>query len=871
MQVFSSSSRSRYPAAAAAAKASIRKEPDLWKQKQRFSSKSFEEPAPVCSEIPHQRYWRYPNSLSGTELKLWEAGDDGLVVGSMDLSMFSKLEHLDEALEAIESLLNHGVQLPSQAFYLLLKECNRKKDKDAGRKVQTLAAKSGLETNLFLANHLIRFFSSCGSLIEAVKVFCKLPKKDSHIWTSMIAAYSKHGQGDKSIKLYHEMRDSLDKPDVHTFVAVLNACVNTNSLTQGYLIHTHILQNGLDSNVYIGNSLINMYSKCGRLVDAQKVFKKMSIQDAITWNTMIAGCAHNGDGQGALDLYIRMQHQGFRPDRVTFISTLKACGSIAALDRGKRIHEQVITSGLELDPFLGSTLIDMYAKCGALDEARKVFYKLPKLNVVSCNAMIAGCLQHGHSQEAFHFFEEIQKKGQKPDKVTFLCILKACGSLGSLNDGERIHALLEKSGLGSDKFVGSALIDMYGKCGSTDKAWEVFRKLHGRDIILWNTMIEAFAENGNGHDALELFQTMQHEGLKPDKVTFVSVLKACGSAEDLTQGKRIHKQVLCAHLASDLFINNTLIDMYVKCGSVVEAYQIFTQLRDRDIVSYNVMIAGCVKHAHNREAVKLFEKLKLEGLHPNKSTFVSMLKSYGNLLDLERGKLLHGQVSESGLESDIFVGSAIVDMYAKCGSLDEALKMFRKLSKRDVVAWTALISGYAEHGEGQKAFLFFEKMKQEGLKPTKVTYLSILKACASISNLNQGKIIHAELLEKGLQNDMFIGSALIDMYVKCGSLEEAHKVFLILPERDTVLWNSMVSGYAQHGQGERALKLFKKMQEMGVEPDEVTFLCILSACSHAGMLDESYRIFEQMCRTLGVTPAMEHYACMVDLLGRAGI
>uniref|UniRef100_UPI0040747504 Synthetic PPR-DYW protein n=1 Tax=synthetic construct TaxID=32630 RepID=UPI0040747504 len=389
-------------------------------------------------------------------------------------------------------------------------------------------------------------------------------------------------------------------------------------------------------------------------------------------------------------------------------------------------------------------------------------------------------------------------------------------------------------------------------------------------VFSWNSKIRGYARNGQPEEALSLYSQMRRSGIKPDNYTFPFVLKACASLSSLKEGKQIHGHVIKSGFESDVYVQSALIDMYAKCGELEDARKVFDEMPERNVVSWNAMISGYAQNGQSEEALELFREMQQEGIKPSEFTFCSVLSACASLGSLEMGKQIHGYVIKSGFESIVFVGNALIDMYAKCGSIEDARKVFDEMPERTVVSWTAMISGYAQNGQSEEALELFREMQREGVKPDEVTLPSVLSACANLGALEQGKQIHAYVIKSGFESDVFVGSALIDMYAKCGSIEDARKVFDKMPERDVVSWNAMIAAYAQHGHGKEALQLFQQMQQEGVKPSEVTFTSILSACSHAGLVDEGHHYFESMSPDYGITPRVEHYGCMVDLLGRAG-
>ncbi|KAJ7537183.1 hypothetical protein O6H91_12G101800 [Diphasiastrum complanatum] len=478
--------------------------------------------------------------------------------------------------------------------------------------------------------------------------------------------------------------------------------------------------------------------------------------------------------------------------------------------------------------------------------------------------------QKGRLKEALHMVELMVRQNIQAPINTYVCLLKGCTRRKDLAEGKRVHALIVRTGLDSNSFLGNALINMYAKCGSVLDARQVFDSMPEHNVFLWTTIISAYANHGQGEEAINLFQQMQKKGILPNKVAFVVVLKACARIPSLEQGKQVHEDIIKSGFESDVIVGNTLIDMYAKCGCIEEACQVFNNMHKRDVVSLNAMIAGYAQQGLGNEALALYEQMKQEGVQPDNITYVILLKARASIAALEQGKQLHLDIIKSGFESDVILGSLLVDMYAKCGCIEDARHVFNSMPERDVVSWTAMVVAYAQQGLVKEALALYEQMKQEGVQPDIVTYAVFLKACASTAALEQGNQIYLDMIQSGLEPDVIVGNTLVDMYAKCGRIDDARQVFNTMHERDVVTWNTMIAGYAQQGLGKEAIILLEQMQREGIKPNQVTFVSVLSSCSHSGLVDKGRHLFDSMCKDHGVIPTMDHYACMVDLLGRAG-
>ena len=656
------------------------------------------------------------------------------------------------------------------------------------------------------------------------------------------------------------------------YVEVLRRCLKEKNVKVNLAkqVHGYINQSGMEQNTYVANNLVSVYIKCGDLEAARGVFDKLVKKNVFSWTIIIGGYAKHKRAEKAMELFNQMCQKGVQPDAFTFSSVLKACANPSALQWGKEVHACVRHAGLQSDVHVGSALVHMYAKCGSIDDARLAFDKMEERNVVTWNVMIGGLAEHGCGHEAYELFLQMQREGFKPDAVTYASILNACASTGALEWVKEVHMHAREAGFESDVRVGSALVHMYAKCGSIDDARLAFDKMEERNVITWNVMIGGLAEHGCGHEAYELFLQMQREGFKPDAFTYSSILNACASTGALEWVKEVHMHAREAGFESDVRVGSALVHMYAKCGSIDDARLAFDKMQERDVITWNVMIGGLAEHGCGHEAYELFLQMQREGFKPDAVTYASILNACASTGALEWVKEVHMHAREAGFESDVRVGSALVHMYAKCGSIDDARLAFDKMEERDVITWNVMIGGLAEHGCGHEAYELFLQMQREGFKPDAFTYSSILNACASAGALEWVKEVHRHAHEAGFESDVRVGSALVHMYAKCGSIADARLTFDKMEERDVVTWNVMIGGLAQHGCGHEALEVFRSMIADGGKPNEISFVAVLSACSHSGLVDEGRRLFLAMTQDYGIEPTVVLCNCMVDVVGRAG-
>eukprot|EP01018_Ginkgo_biloba_P020813 Gb_00194 [translate_table: standard] len=767
-----------------------------------------------------------------------------------------------------ETLDQPGISIDPNVYASLLQTCN---DIKSLNQVHAHMFVIGLDQNAFVGGKLMSMYAMCGRIQKARLLFDKLDKENTFLWNVMIGGYARNEFSEEALALYHQMQEKGIPPDKFTFPLVLKACAGISALQEGKEIHDHIVRSGFEPDVSVGNALISFYAKCGRIESARQLFYKMSQRDVVSWNAMIVGCVQNGHANEALKLFKEMHLANMTPDSVTMVSMLQACAHLGVLQQGREIHDYVIRRGFDSNVVVENSLVALYTRCGSLAPARLLFDKMSKRDVVSWNAIIAGYAQNGHANEALTLFYQMQSEGITPTYVTMASAVQACAHLGDLDQGKWIHDCIIEGGFDADVLVGTAIIDMYAKCGSLDMARQLFDRMLDRNVVSWNAMIAGYAQNGDSNEALALFNQMQLANTKPNSATMVSVLPACAHLAALQQGKQIHGCIFRSGFESDVVVGTAVVDMYAKCRSLEIARHLFDKMSERNVVSWNAMITGYAQTGHSSEALELFNQMQLACVTPNSVTMLSVLQACSSLGALQQGKCIHNYVIRSSFDSDVFLRTAIIDMYAKCGSIDTARQLFDQMSERNVVSWNAIIAGYAQNGYANEALTLFKQMQLGNMKPNLATMVSVLPACAHLAALQRGKCIHGSVIRSAFESDVFVGNSLIDMYSKCGNVEIARRLFDKMSKRDVVSWNVMIAGYAMHGHGEEALALFLEMQRQTcIKPNHITFLCILTACSHAGLVDEGCQYFDCMSRDYCITPRMEHYASMVDLLGRAG-
>ncbi|XP_020232431.1 putative pentatricopeptide repeat-containing protein At3g01580 [Cajanus cajan] len=557
------------------------------------------------------------------------------------------------------------------------------------------------------------------------------------------------------------------------------------------------------------------------------------------------------------------------------IDLLKSCDESGSLKHANCVHGHVLKSG-----FVDRDLLVLlnhaahaYSKCNDYEAARKVFDGMSHRNVFSWTVMIVASNEHGYYRDGVELFCMMLDQGVLPDGFAFSAVLQSCVGLDSVGLGEMVHAHVVVTGFLMHTVVGTSLLNMYAKLGESESSVKVFNTMPELNIVSWNAMISGFTSNGLHLQAFDCFMNMIEVGVTPNNFTFVSVSKAVGQLGDIHKCHQVHSYASNLGLDSNTLVGTALIDMYSKCGSMSDAQVLFESKFSGCLVNtpWNAMITGYSQAGSHVEALQLFTRMCQNDIKPDVYTFCCVFNSIAALKCLKSLRGTHGMALKCGFDAmQISATNALADAYVKCDSLEAGENIFYRMEEKDIVSWTTMVTAYCQCSEWGKALAIFSQMRNEGFVPNHFTLSSVVTACGGLCLLEFGQQIHGLTCKASMDTETCIESALIDMYAKCGNLTGAKKIFERISNPDTVSWTAIISTYAQHGLVEDALQLFRKMEQSDAKINAVTLLCILFACSHRGMVEEGLRIFHQMEYNYGVVPEMEHYACVVDLLGRVG-
>ncbi|GMI64510.1 mitochondrial editing factor 18 [Hibiscus trionum] len=549
------------------------------------------------------------------------------------------------------------------------------------------------------------------------------------------------------------------------------------------------------------------------------------------------------------------------------ISSLKAAATHCSISQGRKTHCIAIKSGFISNPFIQNTLLNMYAKCGFIQEVQRLFASSPNLDPVSYNIMISGYVKSGRFYEARNLFDQMPKKG----------------------------------------------------------------------CVSYTTMIMGFASKGYWREAIEIFKEMRHDGILPNEVTLASLISACSGFGGVFICKMLHSLAIKVMLDEFVIVSTNLLHMYCVCGSLKDGRDLFNEMPEKNVVSWNVMLNGYAKAGNVELARELFEKIPVkekdvvswgtmidayvqvdwlsealimfcamsrDGVEASDVMIVHLVSACARLSTTREGYQLHGRIVKAGFDCYDFVQATIIHFYAACGSVDlaylqfevgvkdhlasrnaliagyirngmieEARRLFNEMPERDVSSWSSMIAGYAQSEQPYIALELFREMLASGLQPNQITMISVFSAIASLGMLNEGRWAHEYVHNNCIPLNDNLGAAIIDMYAKCGSIDAALEVFCQIRDKASTVspWNAMICGLAMHGHANLSLEIYSELERKHhIKQNSITFIGVLTACCHAGLVELGERYFKHMKSVNNIDPGIKHYGCMVDLLGRAG-
>lgn len=727
--------------------------------------------------------------------------------------------------------------------------------------------------SIFHVNTLIGMYSKFGRIKEARHVFDQMPERNDASWNNMVSGYVKMGYYIDATWLFIEMWDRGIQLNGFVIASLLSGFVRSESMVfEGFQIHSLVLKNGLLlHDVFVGTSLLHFYGAYGILSSAYRLFEEMPQKNVVSWTSFMVGFSDSGDNEVVVQLYQRMRREGIGCNQNTFTTVIS---SSAALDDEFLCHQvlgHVIKSGFEDNVSVGNSLVSMFGSFGGVEEACYVFDQMVERDTISWNSMIAAYANNLFCVECFKCFDLMRNDHGEINATTVSTLVSVSSTLEMLKWGRGIHGLALKLGLDSNICLCNTLLTMYSETGKSEEAESLFRGMKEKDLISWNSLMAGYVSEGRNLDALRVLSDLL--GLRKfiSYVTFASAFSACSDPEFLAEGKMVHGLALIFGFHENLVVGNALVTMYGKCGMMSEAKQVFQKMPEQELVTWNALIGGYAENEEPDEAVKAFKFMREIGEPANYITMVSVLGAFSappNLLKF--GMPLHAHMILTGFETNEYVKNSLITIYANCGDISSSNIIFDELINKTTVTWNAMVAANAHHGFGEEALKLILEMQRARVDFDQFSLSASLAVAADLASLEEGKQLQGLAIKLGFASYHYVKNSTMDMYGKCGQMEDVLKM---LPEpnvRSRLCWNILISSFSRHGYFQKARETFHEMLKHGSKPDHVTFVSILSACSHGGLIDEGLEYFASMTSVFGVPSEIEHCVCLVDLLGRSG-
>lgn len=730
------------------------------------------------------------SSFSAVQLKVTDA----------HLTDLCKNGRLVDAISALDDVDQCGSKVTSRTYLELLQGCIDCESVELGRKVHSWIDLVDV-VDLYVENKLVNMYAKCGSFDDALQVFEKMSERNLYSWSAIIGACCREQRWKEVLEFFGLMVSDGVMPDAFLLPKILQACGNLGNLGMGKLIHSSVIKSKiLESNVRVCNAVLGVYVKCSRLDLAELLFKNMVERDRVTWNTMISGYCHCGNieeanrffnsmhaegveaglvtwnillasycqsgkcdvalkmmktmetlgvipdvftwttivsgfsqnnmGVQALGLFKEMICSGIEPSGVTIASSLSACAMLKILNKTRELHLYAVKMGIMRDVLVANSLIDAYSKCGDLETARRIFNIVPKKDTYTWNSMIGGYCIAGYCGKANDLFNQMQGSDVKPNAVTW-----------------------------------NAMIYGYIQNGDEDQAMDLFELMEScqikRDTASWNSLISGHLQTGHKNKALGVFQKMQNLNIAPNAITVLSVLPAFDNLVSLRKVKELHCCVFRRNLASEISIRNSLIDTYAKAGNIVYSENIFNNMLEKDIISWNSMIGSYVLHGYPDDAIDLFDQLKKAGLIPNRGTFLNVIYACSQGKLVAKGKQIFASMSEDyQVVPSVEHYSAMVNLFGRLGMLREATDFIKGMPMEPGYSvLDALLTASRAHGDYALLVKTAERMLE--LEPGNSSVSNLLSQARIISG-NYSDNIKVRHLDQGSEFNKPLGRCWIE-------------------------------------------------------------------------------------------------------------
>ncbi|XP_048232161.1 pentatricopeptide repeat-containing protein At2g40720 [Ricinus communis] len=683
------------------------------------------------------------SGVSVDDVTIWNSIIDG----------YFRFGQLEEGMVQFGRMQSSGIRPDAYSLCILLGYRDGHVGYKEGKQIHSYIVRNMLNFDPFLETALIDTYFKCGRPTEARYLFKKLKDRSNIVaWNVMIGGFGENGLWENSLEYYLLAKTENVKVVSSSFTCTLSACGQGEFVSFGKQVHCDAIKVGFEDDPYVHTSLLTMYGKCQMIESAEKVFNEVPDKEIELWNALISAYVGNGYAYDALRIYKQMKLCTVLSDSFTILNVLTSSSMAGLYDLGRLIHTEIVKRPLQSSITIQSALLTMYSKFGDSNYANSIFSTMKERDVVAWGSVISGFCQNRKYKEALDFFRAMEADLVKPDSDIMASIISACTGLEKVDLGCTIHGFVIKSGLQLDVFVASSLLDMYSKFGFPERAGNIFSDMPLKNLVAWNSIISCYCRNNLPDLSINLFSQVLRNDLYPDSVSFTSVLAAISSVAALLKGKSVHGYLVRLWIPFDLQVENTLIDMYIKCGLLKYAQHIFERISEKNLVAWNSMIGGYGSHGECSKAIELFDEMRSSGIKPDDVTFLSLLSSCNHSGLIEEGLHLFEMMKmKFGIEPRMEHYVNIVDLYGRAGCLGDAYSFVKNMPvEPDRSIWLSLLCSCKIHLNLELGEMVANKLLN--MEPSKGSnYVQLLNLYGEAELWDRTANLRASMKEKGLK------------------------------------------------------------------------------------------------------------------------
>ncbi|KAE8695092.1 ERF109 protein [Hibiscus syriacus] len=608
-------------------------------------------------------------------------------------------------------------------------------------------------------------------------------------------------------EMFREMLRNEVKPNSVTFVSTVPHCENYFDICYGGSLHCCVIKHGFGSQVSVLTALMSMYAKLGEISLSEILFDHMLNKTPLSWNVMISGYVNNGLREESLVAFREMQLEGFSLDVVSIVCILSACSNLGDILLGESIHAFVVRRSFETNIDVSNAVLAFYSDCRLLSTCFRLFERMATKNTVSWNTLISAYVHCGQKEKANMILHQMQKAGVKLDSVTLLSILSCYTESEDFRQGKILHGFAIKTGCDSDVSLTNALIFLYCKCGELDAGLVLFDIMPERSVASWNSLMTGFRHQNLPKNGLVLFSQMMNENQRPNQVSILNILPMCRL---LSQGNSIHAFALRTGMIKETPVLTSLIFMYARFGKISLSLLVFQMGKRRDISLWNAIMNVLAETKNAEQAVAVFRELLQISLEPDSVTVLSLISSCVLVKRLNLADSVMAYIIRKGFDKDVVIGNALIDLYARCGSIMVARLLFDYMLEKDAISWSVMINGYRLHGNARGALELFSRMQLSGMNPDAITYSSLLSACGHGGLVEEGQRVFNSMVEDGESPRTDHYACMVDLLARAGHLHEAYDIVDRLPFKPSVgMLQSLLGACKMYGNVEIGERIFQ--------------------------------------------------------------